>query len=196
MFRRALMVTALFAGATIATIPLGRGQSGGAVPRFEVASIRRCTSGGRAGVPGGPPAPGRITVNCISLTTLIRQSYILFENGAMKLQQVKVILPEKNPVWIDSELYTVEAKAEVGPGQTPPGQGIMLGPMMQVLLQDRFQVRLHREVRQVPVYELTVGKGTRVFTQRLKGVASFRISISHCHLRRGARHSASSAACP
>ena len=35
----------------------------------------------------------------------------------------------------------------------------MLGPLMQSLLEDRFRVKVHREVRQVPVYELTIGKG-------------------------------------
>jgi uncharacterized protein (TIGR03435 family) len=33
---------------------------------------------------------------------------------------------------------------------------MMLGPMMQALLEDRFKLKMHRVNRQVPVYELTV----------------------------------------
>ena len=77
----------------------------------------------------------------------------------MDLSPVKVIPAEKNPSWIDSELYTIEAKAESNPDQSVPGQGMMLGPMMQGLLEDRFKVKVHREIRLVPVFSLIVGKG-------------------------------------
>jgi uncharacterized protein (TIGR03435 family) len=77
----------------------------------------------------------------------------------MNLQPEKIVPMEKSPAWIDSDLYTIEAKAESNPGHAAPGQGMMLGPMMQALLEVRFRVRVHREVRQVPVYELTLGKG-------------------------------------
>jgi uncharacterized protein (TIGR03435 family) len=36
---------------------------------------------------------------------------------------------------------------------------MMNGPMMQRLLEDRFKLRIHRETREVPVYDLTVAKG-------------------------------------
>jgi uncharacterized protein (TIGR03435 family) len=35
---------------------------------------------------------------------------------------------------------------------------MMEGPMMQAILKDRFNLRIHRETRQGPVYELTMGK--------------------------------------
>jgi uncharacterized protein (TIGR03435 family) len=34
----------------------------------------------------------------------------------------------------------------------------MMGPMLQALLEDRFQLKMHRETKEVPVYFLTVGK--------------------------------------
>jgi bla regulator protein blaR1 len=61
---------------------------------------------------------------------------------------------ERAPAWISSALYTVEAKAEGAPGQPA-----MLGPMMQSLLADRFHLKLHRETRSGPAFELTVAKG-------------------------------------
>lgn len=106
----------------------------------------------------GPATPGRITINCLNLVTLIRQSYILFANGAMNLTQVKLVPPDKPAAWIESDLYTIEAKAESTPNQPLPSQGIMLRPMMQALLEDRFQVKVHREVHSIPVYELRVAK--------------------------------------
>jgi uncharacterized protein (TIGR03435 family) len=61
---------------------------------------------------------------------------------------------EKAPGWISSDLYTIEATAEGAPGQPA-----MLGPMMQSLLEDRFHLKLHRETRTGPAFELTVAKG-------------------------------------
>jgi len=59
-----------------------------------------------------------------------------------------------DPPWIGSDHYDIQAKAE---GNASVKQ--MEGPMLQALLADRFQLTLHRETRQLPVYELTVVKG-------------------------------------
>ena len=48
----------------------------------------------------------------------------------------------------------LDAKAEGNPPQE-----VMRGPMLRALLEDRFKLKVHREIRQVPVYELTVAKG-------------------------------------
>jgi uncharacterized protein (TIGR03435 family) len=148
----------MFICAGAMSAPLARGQSDAVAPRFEVVSIKPCAPGARDPVPV-PITPGRVTVNCISVMGLIRQSYILFANGTMNLLPEKIVPMEKSPAWIDSGLYTIEAKAESKPGQAPPGQGMMFGPMMQAVLEDRFKVKVHREIGQVPVYELIVGKG-------------------------------------
>jgi uncharacterized protein (TIGR03435 family) len=36
---------------------------------------------------------------------------------------------------------------------------MMRGPMMQALLEDRFKLKMHRNIVEIPVYELTVDKG-------------------------------------
>jgi uncharacterized protein (TIGR03435 family) len=36
---------------------------------------------------------------------------------------------------------------------------VLNGPMLQALLEDRFQLRLHREMREAPVYEISIAKG-------------------------------------
>ena len=35
----------------------------------------------------------------------------------------------------------------------------MFGPMLQVLLEDRFRLKVHRETRELPVYTMTVARG-------------------------------------
>jgi uncharacterized protein (TIGR03435 family) len=126
------------------------------VPKFEVASIKRCSTTPQF----GPTAPtlGRLTVVCASVMEFIRQSYVVFADGrTMNVQPERIVPMEKSPGWIDSDLYTLEAKAEINSGQVP-GQAMMRGPMMQALLEDRFKLKIHSETRQVPVYALTVGK--------------------------------------
>jgi uncharacterized protein (TIGR03435 family) len=58
------------------------------------------------------------------------------------------------PAWGNSELYTIEAKAEGS-----PGQDMMHGPMLQALLEGRFALKIHAEIKDEPAYALTVAKG-------------------------------------
>jgi len=59
-----------------------------------------------------------------------------------------------DPPWLGSGHYDIQAKAQ---GHISVKQ--MEGPMLRTLLEDRFKLTLHRETRQLPVYELTVVKG-------------------------------------
>ncbi len=61
---------------------------------------------------------------------------------------------EGGPAWINTDQYTIEAESD-----EPAELAMMAGPMMQRLLEDRFQLKVHRETREGPVYELTVPKG-------------------------------------
>jgi uncharacterized protein (TIGR03435 family) len=58
------------------------------------------------------------------------------------------------PAWIGSAQYDIQAKAEADVSVKQ-----MEGPMLQALLEDRFHLQVHRETRQLPVYELSVAKG-------------------------------------
>jgi len=58
------------------------------------------------------------------------------------------------PGWIRSDQFDIHAKAEGNPSGS-----VMMGPMLQSLLEDRFQLKIHRETREGPVYALTVAKG-------------------------------------
>jgi uncharacterized protein (TIGR03435 family) len=84
---------------------------------------------------------GRFIVTGFSLKMLVGRGY-----GVPDLKIVGA------PAWADSERYDIEAKA---PGDTAPGP---VQPMIQALLADRFQLKVHKETRDLPVYELTVPK--------------------------------------
>src|SRR5215472_7697765 len=57
------------------------------------------------------------------------------------------------PGWADSEHYDLEASAGASAITTDQMRG-----MLQVLLAERFQLRIHHETREVPMYALVVDK--------------------------------------
>ncbi len=129
--------------------------------KFEVVSIHTCSpntvlplrEGGGLGITG--PSPNRVTKNCVTVMTLLKDAYVIFADGQNRTPSSVQIPPiEKAPAWLSSDLYTIEGKAEGAPGQP-----VMLGPMMQSLLEDRFHLKLHTETRSGAAYELTVAKG-------------------------------------
>jgi bla regulator protein blaR1 len=171
----------VFAGATLAPRAASDGPQdsaavSAAAPRFEVVSIKPCKDGdlpfdGRGGGAGpSRPSPGRLHLDCVTLTGgkgLIRRAYGVFADGRLR-RHWTALQVEGGPAWASSDRYTIDAKAE---GQ--PSAEMMSGPMMQALLEDRFQLKVHRETRDVPVYELTVAKGAsrlRPFDRRCKPV--------------------------
>jgi len=127
------------------------------IPKWDAVSIRRCTNApvtpmeGRDA--GAGQAPGRQTWDCFNVSTLIDQAYSIFAGGQRKFPPYPVPI-ERLPSWADSERYTIEAKSEGS-----PGAGIMRGPMLQALLEDRFGLKIHREKREGRVYLMTVAKG-------------------------------------
>jgi uncharacterized protein (TIGR03435 family) len=86
---------------------------------------------------------------------VIKRAYLQFPNGEKDGQ-----MPSRPadrvlglPGWIDSDRYTIDAKTE-----TPQPNAMLLGPMMQALLEDRFKLRIHRATKVLPVYELRIAK--------------------------------------
>ncbi len=132
-------------------------------PTFEVVSVKPCRDalppGGRSG--GGTSTSGRLVEICITVKSLIVEAYVLFADGQRQPSSFLKLLPvEGGPSWIDSERFTVEAKAS-----TPSNVETMRGPMLQALLEDRFGLKIHRGIREVPVYNLMVAKsGLKVQT--------------------------------
>jgi len=127
-----------------------------AAPKFEVASVKRSTDcdtgGGRKGG-GAILSPGGLSLACRPLMAFIRMAYVDYADGKER-RQGRPLPIEGGPAWINSDLYTIDAKP--AGGET---QAMMRGPMMQALLEDRFKLKMRRETREVLVYVLTVGKG-------------------------------------
>jgi len=149
----------------IATQPAQAGQSPAEAPRpqasttpkFEVVSVKACKADLRPGAGRGGTAsgnsPATLREDCATVSELIRQAYVEYasEQGSTFPQLVPI---QGGPSWINFERYEIDAKAEGA-----PGQGMLRGPMLQTILQDRFNLKIHRDSRDVPVYALTVAKG-------------------------------------
>ena len=143
-----IVILAIFTG-----LPLFS-QDGDTRPRFEVVSIRLCNGTER---PASLTAsPGRLSVPCFGLVRLIQDAYDVFSDGTNKFfHQPPSPMPiEGFPDQMSSSRYSIDAKAE-----SPQSIGMMRGPMMQRVLEDRFHLKIHHEVREVPVYLMTVAKG-------------------------------------
>ena len=128
-------------------------------PSFTVASIKPCKAeeGSSRGGGSWPPNvdPIRLSLNCLQLDFLIREAYLEYETvrraGGLNIFAIPIT---GEPGWLQSERFNIEAKTD-----SPVSQRMMLGPMLRALLEDRFKLKIHRETREVPTYELTVAKG-------------------------------------
>jgi len=109
-------------------------------PQFEVASIRVSKNP----EPGGNVeiTPGRFRGKDLALQWLILTAYRIKSGN----------LSGDLPSWTVDLRYDIDAKT----GDSTDEDQILLA--LQTLLQDRFKLRLHREMKEEPVYFLTIGK--------------------------------------
>ena len=105
---------------------------------FEVASIKPTATKDGSFTFDFPPG-GRFTGRNLTLQNLLRIAYEL-ENYQIS----------GGPSWINSAGFDIQAKAATGKAE--------VRQMVQSLLADRFQLAVHRETRQLPIYALVVGK--------------------------------------
>jgi uncharacterized protein (TIGR03435 family) len=133
-------------------------------PTFEVASIKPTKEcGGRGGTKtGGPPggggrgvseSPGRIEWDCATVAGLIKEAYGRYANGRVASIVYNPPPLQGGPAWINSDTYSIMAKAE-----NAVSMGMMNGPMLQALLEDRFKLKVHRGIKQAQVYVLAAAK--------------------------------------
>jgi uncharacterized protein (TIGR03435 family) len=148
------------AGVAALLVPIGvgvigaphiRAQSGLPAPKFEAASIKPCGAFRRPNLRDSL-SPGRLLSGCTTIERLIQQAYGVFANG--HANPVSSVTVTGGPAWTRSEFYEIDAKAA---GRQ--SHAMMNGPMLQALLEDRFQLKIHRGTREVPVYRLAVAKG-------------------------------------
>jgi uncharacterized protein (TIGR03435 family) len=109
---------------------------------FDVASVKPNLSDSRSSSTN--TAHGRLTYTNVSLRRLIQSAF-----GVNDFQIVG------GPGWLGTDKFDIEAKADVS---AVTGH-VDYGPMLQALLKDRFQLKFHRETRELPVYSLVTAKG-------------------------------------
>ncbi len=125
----------------LGAVALAQPQTPPARTGFEVASVKPAANPeGRALVQA---LQGRLTMTNLSLRRLILIAYCVQDYQLLG-----------DPPWAASEHYDVQAKADGNPSVQQ-----LEGPMLRALLEDRFKMVVHRETRQLPVYELTVASG-------------------------------------
>jgi uncharacterized protein (TIGR03435 family) len=107
-------------------------------PKFEVASIKPSHTDGLTTMRVDPG-------HFIADTTVER----LIQN-AYRVQSFQIM---GGPDWIRSDRFAIEAKADDGVGRSE------MFRMLQSLLEERFQLKTHRETREMPVYALVAARG-------------------------------------
>ena len=151
-----------------------------AAQKFETVTVKPCgdaTGDRRTGevLPGsrdGSASPNRIDLGCWTVKDLILSAYVRYANGRDHSFLALASMPvEGGENWINFDRFTIKAKAGGAPGQEE-----MRGPMMQALLEDRFQLKIHHETRLVQVYELRVGEGGSSLRPSKVKTASERLS--------------------
>jgi len=135
-------------------------------PQFEVASVKSCGPADPGFRGGGPTqfSPDRVAINCQILKGLIQQAYLAHANGLNDQSAVLRTPIEGGPDWISEERYAITAKA---PAETPPA--MMIGPMLQRLLEDRFKLQIRRLTREIPTWDLVIAKGGPKLTKFEEG---------------------------
>jgi uncharacterized protein (TIGR03435 family) len=128
-----------------------------AAPEFEVASVKQLDRSLQAGEPdlsfvGTSGKPFKISGNRVSIQGTLRA--LIAAAYGVKDYQISTA-----PGWADSLVYSVTAKTD---GDAPPAQE-QVRPMLQVLLADRFQLKLHHDTKDLPVYHLIQAKKTSAF---------------------------------
>jgi uncharacterized protein (TIGR03435 family) len=138
------------------------GQPATPRPEFELASIKLSKSSDPR-VMVMPAQGGRFTATNIPFQYLIDLAY-----------RVKDFQLSGAPPWFLSDRYDLEAKAD----GNPTFEAML--PMLQTLFEDRLQLKVHREAKELPVYALVVAKAGKLHESQAEcGSCRFMILPGH-----------------
>jgi len=168
----AALAVPLVTGMLTAPVRATTQTSSAPAAKFEAVSVRPCAAnepGSGRGAPLGDASPGRLYLNCYSVLRLIQTAYATYADGRAHAESELPVVPVSKehaesgmdhtgaqgvPDWVSRDRFTIEAKVD----GTPPAL-VMIGPMLQQVLEDRFKVKVHREMRETSVYEMVTAKG-------------------------------------
>ncbi|MBZ5617695.1 MAG: TIGR03435 family protein [Acidobacteriia bacterium] len=118
------------------------GQTAPPKAEFEVASVR----------PSAPPGASQVNVGVhvdgamVACTALSLKDYLV---AAYQVKFYQILGPE----WLAGERFDITAKLPDGATRS------QVPAMLQALLADRFEMKMHRDTKEFPVYGLVVIKG-------------------------------------
>jgi uncharacterized protein (TIGR03435 family) len=123
-----------------------------ASPQFDAVSVKMSSGGGLNQVQ--MPATGRVNIVNTALRIVLMRSF-----GVRDYQLIG------GPEWMNFDRFDIQTSPPVDykPEPLVPCIGTDCRPtpvqmMMQGMLADRFQLKSHRETRELPVYELTIAR--------------------------------------
>lgn len=114
-------------------------------PSFDVASIRPSQTQTTQPTQIQPTPFGRFRAANATGRSLILSAYGLVDSQLIAA-----------PAWLDSDRYDIDARVTA-----PPGGPEALWPMVRSLLVERFKLKAHPEVRELPAYALTFARRDR-----------------------------------
>jgi uncharacterized protein (TIGR03435 family) len=135
-----------------------------ATPRFEVATIKPSKPDQGGGHEFQHEFQGhRLRFTNITLNQLITFSYNVHTKQAIG-----------TPPWAGTDKFDIEVKPE---GEDMPS-GKQWKSMLQKLMADRFKLEFHREMKELPIYALSVGKvGPKLTKGDPNGVPSLHFGV-------------------
>jgi len=138
---------------------------------FEVVSlkpVKAVPTGGQRG-PTGDKGAGlydvenhRFTAHAVTLYALVKWSYGITAGSCMFREECAFLTG--GPSWVRSDQFDIQALMPDGSpiynfAQMYNRRAPALQSMLQTLLADRFKLVLHREMKEMPVYALTIARG-------------------------------------
>jgi uncharacterized protein (TIGR03435 family) len=118
-------------------------------PAFEVVSIKPNVDGPAAG-PARVAADGdRFIASNAYLKMILQFAYRPPSGRTLRNSDIV-----GGPQWADTDRFDIEAKTSSGANPTPEQMRLM----MQSMLMDRFRLKAHWEMRQMPTYNLVAAK--------------------------------------
>ena len=127
---------------------------------FEVASIKPAEPQSMNNIRVGMSADaGRVAFTYVTLRDLLTRAY------EVKSPQIS------GPGWIDSDRFDVNAKIPEGVSRE------QVPVMLRTLLEERFQLKLKRENKEMPVYEMVVAKGGPKMDKAAESTGRARMSM-------------------
>jgi uncharacterized protein (TIGR03435 family) len=136
------------------SVPFATSQTP-AKPKFDVVSVKTTKAG------SGPAIRmqangGRLIANNVTVKMLMQRAYSADSTGLFPNQMIG------GASWIETDRFDVEGKLD-GDSRSVSQQQTWV--MVQSLLEDRFRLKTHHDMRELPVYSLLLGKNGSKLTR-------------------------------